>query len=46
VHPALAFFRAGITGLVILLSMKLREFEHTQKMERGGLKTETPLSEQ
>jgi hypothetical protein len=45
VYINLGFFWAGIIGLVILLCMKLRELERTQKMEREELEKHAPLLE-
>ena len=45
VYVNLGFLWAGIIGLVILLKMKLRELERTQKMEREELKKDAPLLE-
>jgi hypothetical protein len=45
VYVNLGFIWAGIIGLVILLRMKLRELERTQKMEREELKKDAPLLE-
>ena len=45
VYVNLGFLWAGIIGLVILLRMKLRELERTQKMEREELKKDAPLLE-
>ncbi len=45
VYMNLGFFWAGIIGLVILLRMKLRELEHTQKLEREEAEKSAPLLE-
>lgn len=45
VYINLGFFWAGIIGLVILLKMKLRELERTQKMEREESEKDAPLLE-
>ena len=45
VYINLGFFWAGIIGLVILLCMKLRELERTQKMEREQSEKDAPLLE-
>jgi hypothetical protein len=45
VYINLGFFWAGIIGLVILLKMKLRELERTQKMEQEEAEKEAPLLE-
>ncbi len=45
VYINLGFFWAGIIGLVILLRMKLRELERTQKMEREEAEKKAPLIE-
>jgi hypothetical protein len=45
VYLNLGFFWAGIIGLVILLCMKLRELERTQKMEREQSEKDVPLLE-
>lgn len=41
----LGFFWAGIIGLVILLKLKLRELERTQKMDREEAQESAPLLE-
>ncbi len=45
VYVNLGFLWAGIIGLVILLRMKLREIERTQKMEREEARASAPLLE-
>ena len=45
VYVNLGFLWAGIIGLVILLRMKLREIERTQKMEREEAEKTAPLLE-
>ena len=45
VYLNLGFFWAGIIGLVILLKLKLRELERTQKMEREEAQESAPLLE-
>jgi hypothetical protein len=45
VYMNLGFLWAGIIGLVILLRMKLREIERTQKMEREEAERAAPLLE-
>jgi|GEM_PF-564127 hypothetical protein len=45
VYLNLGFFWAGIIGLVILLKLKLRELERTQKMEREEAEKSAPLLE-
>jgi hypothetical protein len=45
VYLNLGFFWAGIIGLVILLKLKLRELERTQKMEREEAEKAAPLLE-
>jgi len=45
VYVNLGFIWAGIIGLVILLRMKLRELERTQRMEREEAEKTAPLLE-
>jgi hypothetical protein len=45
IYLNLGFFWAGIIGLVILLKLKLRELERTQKMEREEAEKAAPLLE-
>jgi hypothetical protein len=45
VYLNLGFFWTGIIGLVILLKLKLRELERTQKMEREEGEKSAPLLE-
>ena len=45
IYLNLAVVWAGIIGLVILLKLKLRELERTQKMEREESEKSAPLLE-
>ena len=45
IYLNLCFVWAGIIGLVILLKLKLRELERTQKMEREEAQESAPLLE-
>jgi hypothetical protein len=45
VYINLGFFWAGIIGLIIILRLKLKELERTQKMEQEEAGREAPLLE-